>query len=75
MPAAGTSCRARLPAVDAVRIFRHGDPPAATYTFKHALVQEAAYNALLRPRREEIHARIARTMAPTFLRSWRPIPS
>jgi class 3 adenylate cyclase/predicted ATPase len=47
-------------------IFRRGDPPNATYTFKHALVQETAYNALLRPRREEIHGRIARTLASDF---------
>ena len=47
-------------------MFRRGDPPNATYTFKHALVQETAYNALLRPRREEIHGRIARTLASDF---------
>jgi class 3 adenylate cyclase/tetratricopeptide (TPR) repeat protein len=47
-------------------VFRRGDPPNATYTFKHALVQETAYNALLRPRREEIHGRIARTLASDF---------
>ena len=33
------------------------------YTFKHALVQETAYRAVLRERREELHARIARTLA------------
>ncbi len=47
-------------------VFRRGDPPNATYTFKHALVQETAYNALLRPKREEIHGRIARTLASDF---------
>ena len=47
-------------------VFRRGNPPNATYTFKHALVQETAYNALLRPRREEIHGRIARTLASDF---------
>ena len=52
--------------VEAGLVFRRGDPPNATYTFKHALVQETAYNALLRPRREEIHGRIARTMASDF---------
>jgi class 3 adenylate cyclase len=51
---------------DAGLVFRRGDPPNATYTFKHALVQETAYNALLRPRREEIHGRIARTLASDF---------
>jgi class 3 adenylate cyclase/predicted ATPase len=47
-------------------VFRRGDPPGATYTFKHALVQETAYNALLRARREEIHGRIARALASDF---------
>lgn len=36
-----------------------GQPPEAVYTFKHALVQDAAYSTLLRARRVEIHRRIA----------------
>jgi len=36
-----------------------GAPPDATYTFKHALVQDAAYASLLRSRRQRIHADIA----------------
>jgi predicted ATPase len=40
-------------------IFRRGVPPEATYTFKHALVRDAAYESLLRSRRQELHARIA----------------
>ena len=51
---------------DAGLVFRRGDPPNATYVFKHALVQETAYNALLRAPREEIHGRIARTLASDF---------
>jgi len=47
-------------------VFRRGHPPNTTYTFKHALVQETAYNALLRSQREEIHARIARMLASDF---------
>jgi predicted ATPase len=38
--------------------FRRGVPPDAIYSFKHALVQEAAYGSLLRTRRAVIHARI-----------------
>jgi class 3 adenylate cyclase/predicted ATPase len=38
---------------------RRGDPPDATYVFKHVLVQETAYGTLLRRRRQELHARIA----------------
>jgi class 3 adenylate cyclase len=37
----------------------HGEPPNATYTFKHALVQDAAYGSLLRERRRSIHLRLA----------------
>lgn len=36
-----------------------GEPPAATYRFKHALVQEAAYSMLLRAHRRRVHSRIA----------------
>ncbi len=39
-------------------IFRRGTPPGASYSFKHALVQDAAYHSLLRSKREQLHARI-----------------
>ena len=44
--------------IDNQLIFRRGMPPGAVYTFKHALVQDAAYESLLRARRREIHALI-----------------
>jgi class 3 adenylate cyclase/tetratricopeptide (TPR) repeat protein len=47
-------------------IFRRGTPPDAEYTFKHALVQDAAYSTLLRSRREQIHARIATVLEQQF---------
>jgi class 3 adenylate cyclase len=47
----------RLVAADL--LFRQGSPPHATYLFKHALVQDAAYGTLLRGPRQELHARIA----------------
>jgi class 3 adenylate cyclase len=47
-------------------IFRRGTPPDAEYTFKHTLVQEAAYSTLLRSRRQQIHARIAVTLEDQF---------
>ena len=47
-------------------IFRRGTPPDAEYTFKHALVQEAAYSTLLKSRRQQIHARIATTLEEKF---------
>src|SRR5262249_25248937 len=52
--------------VNAELIFRRGTPPDAEYTFKHALVQEAAYSTLLRSRRQQIHARIATTLEDQF---------
>jgi class 3 adenylate cyclase len=39
--------------------FQRGTPPDAIYTFKHALVQDAAYDSLLRRRRQELHSKIA----------------
>ena len=39
-----------------------GTPPDAVYTFKHALVQDAAYDSLLRRRRQELHGEIARVI-------------
>ena len=52
--------------MEAELIFRRGDPPAAVYTFKHALVQDAAYSSLLRTRRAEIHGTIASAIEATF---------
>src|SRR3954447_23164190 len=52
--------------VDAELIFRRGTPPDAEYTFKHALVQDAAYGTLLRSRRQQLHARIASTLESQF---------
>ena len=40
-------------------VFRRGVPPEAAYTFKHTLVQDAAYQSLLKARRQQLHARIA----------------
>jgi hypothetical protein len=42
--------------------FQQGTPPDAVYTFKHALVQDAAYDSLLRRRRQELHGRIAKVI-------------
>jgi class 3 adenylate cyclase/tetratricopeptide (TPR) repeat protein len=47
-------------------IFRRGAPPDAEYTFKHALVQDAAYSTLLRSRRQQLHGRIAATLEGQF---------
>src|SRR6267142_482965 len=47
-------------------VFRRGAPPDATYTFKHALVQDAAYSTLLRPRRQQLHASIVPVLERQF---------
>jgi class 3 adenylate cyclase/predicted ATPase len=52
--------------VESALVFRRGAPPDATYTFKHVLVQEAAYNSLLSSRRQELHARIAQALEEQF---------
>jgi tetratricopeptide (TPR) repeat protein len=52
--------------VGAELIHRRGTPPDAEYTFKHALVQDAAYSTLLRSRRQQLHAHIATTLEDRF---------
>ena len=47
-------------------LFRRGVPPHATYLFKHALVQDAAYAALLKGRRQHLHAAIAKVLEEHF---------
>jgi class 3 adenylate cyclase/tetratricopeptide (TPR) repeat protein len=46
--------------------FRRGTPPDAVYSFKHALVQDAAYASLLKSHRQELHAKIARVIDQRF---------
>ena len=48
-------------------LFRQGVPPHATYLFKHALVQDAAYGTLLREGRRALHARIVETLEREFV--------
>ncbi len=52
--------------VEAGLLFRQGVPPHATYLFKHALVQDAAYGTLLREPRCALHARIAKALETHF---------
>jgi len=47
-------------------IYARGLPPAATYQFKHALIQDAAYEGLLKSKRRELHHRVARTISERF---------
>ena len=52
--------------VQAGLLSRQGVPPQASYLFKHALVQDAAYGTLLREPRRALHARIAETIESQF---------
>ena len=52
--------------VGAELMFRRGSPPDAEYTFKHALVQDAAYSTLLRSQRHLIHGRIVAALEGQF---------
>ena len=47
-------------------LFRQGVPPHASYLFKHALVQDAAYGTLLREPRRALHSRIVQTLEDRF---------
>jgi class 3 adenylate cyclase/predicted ATPase len=52
--------------VDAEILFARGEPPTATYTFKHALIQETAYQSLLKRTRQQLHARVAQVLEERF---------
>jgi tetratricopeptide (TPR) repeat protein len=47
---------------DAELIYAHGLPPEADYTFKHALIRDAAYDALLKSRRRQLHRQVAQAI-------------
>src|SRR5271166_612146 len=52
--------------IQAGLLFLQGVPPQASYLFKHALVQDAAYGTLLREPRRALHVRIAETLESQF---------
>jgi predicted ATPase len=52
--------------VEAEFLYQQGLPPQATYVFKHALIQEAAYQSLLRSTRQQHHHRIAQVLEAQF---------
>jgi predicted ATPase/class 3 adenylate cyclase len=52
--------------VESELVLQRGTPPGAVYSFKHALVQEAAYQSLLRSKRHQLHAKIARVLEERF---------
>ena len=54
---------------------RRGQPPDANYVFKHALLLDLAYGALLRGRKRALHAQIAQAMETLFPRSAKTSPN
>jgi len=52
--------------VEAELLYQRGIPPQATYTFKHALIQDAAYESLLKSTRQQYHQRIAQVLEEQF---------
>jgi predicted ATPase len=59
-------CKELEQLVAAGLLFSRGTFPQASFLFKHALLQDAAYFTLLRSRRQELHARIARVIEQSF---------
>jgi class 3 adenylate cyclase/predicted ATPase len=51
---------------EAELVSRRGDPPQATYVFKHALVQDTAYQSLLRSTRQQYHRQVAQVLVERF---------
>jgi predicted ATPase len=52
--------------VEAEIVYQRGVPPQATYIFKHALIQDAAYQSLLKSTRHHYHQRIAQVLESQF---------
>jgi predicted ATPase len=52
--------------VEAELLYQQGVPPQATYRFKHALIQDTAYQSLLKRTRQQYHQRIAQVLEARF---------
>jgi class 3 adenylate cyclase/predicted ATPase len=52
--------------VDADIVYQRGLPPDSTYTFKHALIRDSAYEALLKTQRKQLHGKIASVLEREF---------
>jgi hypothetical protein len=52
--------------VESELVYQSGVPPQARYLFKHALVQDAAYQSLLKSRRQQVHQQVAQVLAEQF---------
>jgi len=58
---------ARLAQVDI--LYANGRPPRCTYAFKHALLEDALYNALVKGRRQQLHRRVGEVLESQFPRT------
>src|SRR5262249_55787091 len=56
--------------VTAEFVYQQGLPPQATYVFKHTLIQEAAYQSLLKSTRQQYHQRIAQVLEAQLPETW-----
>ena len=52
--------------VEAELVYQRGLPPQAQYLFKHALIQDTAYNSLLKSRRQQLHQQVAQVLEQQF---------
>jgi predicted ATPase len=52
--------------VEAELLYQRGRPPRARYLFKHALIQDAAYQSMLKRTRQEVHQQIAQVFEGRF---------
>src|SRR5262249_52131075 len=52
--------------MEAELLYQRGQPPQARYVFKHALIQDAAYQSLLKSKRQQYHQQIARVLEEKF---------
>ncbi len=52
--------------VEAELLYQRGLPPQATYLFKHALIQDTAYQSLLKSKRQQYHQQIAQVLVEQF---------
>jgi predicted ATPase len=53
--------------VEAELVYQSGIPPQARYLFKHALVQDTAYQSLLKSRRQQLHQQVAQVLVEQFV--------
>src|SRR5262249_31886247 len=71
----GTLGRGLHQLVEAEFLYQQGLPPEATYRFKHALIQDTAYQSLLRSTRQQYHQRIAQVLETRFSESCETQPA